>query len=52
VLSALGATVNTCAQALKLYTPYGPPNHLDRLVEAGRADAEGSFERFDGVTTE
>jgi mannose-6-phosphate isomerase-like protein (cupin superfamily) len=44
--------VNTGAQPLKLYTLYGPPNHLDRLVEAGRANAMASFERFDGVTTE
>ena len=39
-------------KALKIYTIYGPPHHMDRLVQATKADADASDETFDGVTTE
>lgn len=44
--------INTGDRPLSLYTLYGPPNHVDGLVEVSKADAEASDERFDGVTTE
>jgi len=44
--------INTGDKALKLYTLYGPPNHLDQLVEATKADAAASREVFAGATTE
>lgn len=43
---------NTGAEPLKVYTLYGPPNHVDHLVQAKKAMAEASHEHFDGVTTE
>lgn len=50
-----GAThnvTNTGEKPLRLYTIYGPPNHVDKLVEKTKADAEASREVFDGVATE
>ena len=43
---------NTGAGPLRLYTIYGPPEHLDRLVERTRADAMAIHEEWDGKTTE
>ena len=43
---------NTGDQPLKLYTLYGPPEHIDRLVEASKADAMARHEEWDGMTTE
>jgi len=43
---------NTGQQPLKLYTVYGPPQHVDGTVRATRADAEASEEHFAGLTTE
>ncbi|MFN3845500.1 MAG: cupin domain-containing protein [Paracoccaceae bacterium] len=37
---------------LRLYTIYGPPNHIDALVQATKAEAEASHEVFEGGTTE
>jgi mannose-6-phosphate isomerase-like protein (cupin superfamily) len=37
---------------LRLYTIYGPPEHVDRLVEATKADALATHEEWDGKTTE
>lgn len=37
---------------LRLYTLYGPPEHIDALVEATRADAMATHEEWDGKTTE
>lgn len=37
---------------LRLYTIYGPPYHIDALVQATKAEAETSHEVFDGGTTE
>lgn len=38
--------------ALKLYTIYGPPEHIDGAVRRSRADAQAREEHFDGGTTE
>ena len=43
---------NTGSAPLKLYTLYGPPEHVDRLVEATKADALATHEEWDGKTTE
>lgn len=43
---------NTGDKSMRLYTLYGPPNHIDKLVEKTKADAETSSEVFDGVSTE
>ncbi|MFN3844877.1 MAG: cupin domain-containing protein [Paracoccaceae bacterium] len=43
---------NTGDKPLLLYTVYGPPNHIDHLVQKTKADAEASDETFDGVATE
>jgi len=37
---------------LKLYTIYGPPEHIDGTVHHTHADALASHEHFDGKTTE
>lgn len=44
--------INTGDKPLRLYTIYGPPNHVDKLVEKTKAEAETSSEVFDGVTSE
>ncbi len=43
---------NTGDKALRLYTLYGPPNHIDRLVQKHKADAEASDEVWGGVASE
>lgn len=43
---------NTGNDPLQLYTLYGPPNHVDQLVQKTKAEATASHEEFDGVTTE
>jgi mannose-6-phosphate isomerase-like protein (cupin superfamily) len=43
---------NTGTAPLRFYTLYGPPEHVDRLVEATKADAMASHEEWDGKTTE
>jgi mannose-6-phosphate isomerase-like protein (cupin superfamily) len=43
---------NTGDALLKLYTLYGPPEHIDGLVEATKADAMATHEEWDGKTTE
>lgn len=43
---------NTGDKRLRLYTLYGPPNHVDALVQASKAEAVASHEKFDGVATE
>jgi len=42
----------TGAEPLRLYTIYGPPEHLDAAVHKTCAEAEASHEHFDGKTTE
>lgn len=44
--------VNTGDQTLLLYTLYAPPEHMDGIVHATKADAVVSEEHFDGKTTE
>lgn len=39
-------------KALKLYTIYGPPHHLDQLVQKTKAEADASGESFEGKATE
>ncbi len=43
---------NTGDKPLKLYTIYGPPEHVDGTVRVTRADAQAAPEHFDGKTTE
>ncbi len=43
---------NTGEKVLRLYTLYGPPQHLDGIVEKTKAEAEASDEEFAGVTSE
>lgn len=40
------------AEPLKLYTIYGPPEHIDGTVHKTSADANAAHEHFDGKTTE
>ncbi len=43
---------NTGEAPLKLYTIYGPPEHVDGIVRATKADADAAPEEWDGKTTE
>ena len=45
---------NTGNRPLRLYTVYGPPEHLDGIVQATKAEAEARHadEEWDGKTTE
>ena len=43
---------NTGGEPLKLYTIYGPPEHVDGLVEATKEDALATHEEWDGKTSE
>jgi mannose-6-phosphate isomerase-like protein (cupin superfamily) len=43
---------NTGEKPLKLYTIYGPPEHVDGTVHVTKAKADASEEHFDGKTTE
>ncbi len=43
---------NTGSTPLRLYTIYGPPEHIDGLVEATKADALARHEEWDGKTSE
>ena len=42
----------TGSAPLKLYTIYGPPEHIDGTVHSPSAEAEAAHEHFDGKTTE
>ena len=44
--------VNTGSEPLRLYTIYGPPEHLDGTIHKTKADADASHEHFDGRTSE
>lgn len=44
--------VSRGAEPLRLYTIYGPPEHIDGTVHATCADARAAHEHFDGKTTE
>lgn len=43
---------NTGSEPLRMYTLYGPPEHVDGKVHETKADADGDEEHFDGKTTE
>ena len=50
-----GARHNVIAsggEVLKLYTIYGPPEHMDGTVHKTCAEANAAHEHFDGKTTE
>jgi len=44
--------INTGDKRLHVYTLYGPPHHVDQLVQKEKAEAEASDEEFDGVASE
>lgn len=44
--------VATGSQPLKLYTIYGPPEHVEGTVHPTKAEADAAHEHFDGRTTE
>ena len=44
--------ISTGEEPLRLYTIYGPPEHLDGTVHKTCADAAADHEHFDGRTTE
>jgi mannose-6-phosphate isomerase-like protein (cupin superfamily) len=48
---ALHNLTNTGDKPMKIYTIYGPPNHLDQLVQKTKAEAQVSSEHFDGKVT-
>ena len=55
VIVPLGARHNVKSvgsEALKLYTIYGPPEHIDGTVHKTCAEAGEAHEHFDGKTTE
>ena len=43
---------NTGSSPLRFYTIYGPPEHVDALVEDTKAVAMATHEEWDGKTTE
>ena len=42
----------TGSAPLKLYTLYGPPEHIDGTIHKTKAEADASHEHWDGKTTE
>ena len=44
--------VNTGKEPLKMYTIYGPPEHIDKTIHRTKDDADKHHEHFDGKTTE
>ena len=44
--------VNIGSQPLRLYTIYGPPEHVDGTIHKTKADADAAHEHFDGRTSE
>ena len=44
--------INTGSEPLRLYTIYGPPEHIEGTIHKTKAQADGSDEHFDGRTTE
>lgn len=43
---------NTGQEPLRMYTIYGPPEHVDGKIHETREDADKDEEHFDGKTTE
>jgi mannose-6-phosphate isomerase-like protein (cupin superfamily) len=48
---ALHNLINTGDKPMKVYTIYGPPNHVDQLEQETKAVAQASSEHFDGKVT-
>ncbi len=44
--------VSTGKKPLRLYTIYGPPEHIDGTIHKTSEEAKGAHEHFDGKTTE
>ena len=44
--------IATGSEPLRLYTIYGPPEHIDGTVHHTSADARAAHEHFDGRTSE
>ena len=44
--------ISTGNEPLRLYTIYGPPEHIDGTVHKTCADAHAAHEHFDGRTSE
>ena len=44
--------VSTGSEPLRLYSIYGPPEHIDGTVHKTCAEANAAHEHFDGRTTE
>ena len=44
--------ISTGTEPLRLYTIYGPPEHIDGTVHKTCAEASTAHEHFDGRTTE
>jgi len=44
--------VNRGDEPFKLYTIYGPPEHVDGTVHKTKKEADSAHEHFDGKTTE
>lgn len=44
--------VNPGTQTLKLYTIYGPPEHVDDTIHKTKHEADSAHEHFDGRTSE
>ena len=42
----------TGSEPLKLYTIYGPPEHIDGTIHKTKAEADAAHEHWDGKTTE
>jgi hypothetical protein len=49
---ALKPGQDTGKKTLRLYTIYGPPNHVDQFVEKKKSQALASTEIFDDLTSE
>lgn len=43
--------INTGDKQMKVYTIYGPPNHIDQLEQKTKSEAQASSENFDGNVT-
>ena len=48
---ALHNLINTGDTPMKVYTIYGPPNHVDQLEQKTKSVAQASAEHFDGKVT-
>lgn len=44
--------INAGSDVLRLYTIYGPPEHIEGTIHQTKPDADAAHEHFDGRTTE